>query len=78
MSSAVTEFAEKAKHIGLAVHPDKTKVVVVAGNMKKNIDVTVRLNGQVIEEVNEQRLVGFMVNKKLDCSCVKIQISKAM
>lgn len=64
MSAAVEEFAAKAKNIGPSVHPDKTKVEVVAGNKKTNVDIKVKLNGQDIEEVREQRLMGFMVNRK--------------
>lgn len=78
MSAAVEKFAEKAKTIGLSVHLDKTKVVIIVWNMKSNIDMKVRLNGQDIKKVKEQRLVGFMVNKKLDFSGVDIQISKAL
>lgn len=75
MSAALEEFREQASTLGLRVHPEKTKMVVVSGE-RKNITVDVKIGNHRVEEVEQLRLLGLQINKKMDCQPIMSQINK--
>lgn len=72
----LNDVNEACKEIGLKMHINKTKFMVVSRNCFSNIHI--HISGETIEQVNKSKYLGCLINNKWDSETeIKCRIEQA-